>query len=332
MGNWEWNIKDNSEKWSDDQFRIFGYEPGEIEPTYEHFIKALHPDDRSRVLDALERALNKITPYNIEFRIIRTDMTERTVLAEGEIYRDEHNNPARMAGTVTDITRYKSIEKELLNSRNELQRLAGSLISNQEKVFRHLASELHDDLTQQLAVMAIEAGSIEKQKDLPETVRQKIAAIKDQLIKTSKEVHNLSRNLHPSIIKDLGLERAVRSECSNFSTRMGIAVVFHPSNVPSAIPNNVALSAYRIIQEGLSNIAKHAKSKNAYVFLEGITDNITINISDTGIGFDPLHINGQKTLGLISMRERSRLVNGRISVNSRPGKGTSIEVSIPLKK
>ena len=332
MGCWEWNIKDNSEMWSDEQFRIFGYEPGEITPTYDHFVGALHPDDRDRVLAAVNSALHSTEPYNIEFRIIRPDRTERTVFAQGEVNRDDHNNPVRMVGTVFDITEHRKTEKELINSQKDLQKLTGRLIMNQEEELRYLARELHDNLTQQLAVMAIDAGNIEQQKDVPESVLQKVSHIKEQLIKTSKEVHNLSRDLHPSILEDLGLERAVRSECNNFSSRMGIAVVFTPKNIPAAISNDIALSIYRIIQEGLANIAKYAQTKNAYVFLEGFDSSIQLSIRDTRVGFDPTEVRHKAALGLGSMRERVRLVNGKFSITSKPGKGTSIEVEIPLKE
>jgi PAS domain S-box-containing protein len=234
-------------------------------------------------------------------------------------------------GTSRDITKQKRLEKELRMNKNDLQNLAGQLIMNQEKELSRLARELHDDLTQQLAVAAIDAGSIEQNfKDLPEPVLQKISSIKNQLIKTSKEVHNMSRDLHPSIIDDLGMVRAVQSECSNFFTRTGIAVNFTPKNVPDNISKDIALSIYRIIQEGLSNIAKHANVKNAYVFLERSDHSLIISVRDTGIGFDQTEVRQQAALGLESIRERARLINGKSSVVSSPGKGTTIEVSIPL--
>jgi PAS domain S-box-containing protein len=468
LGCWEWNIQDGTELWSDEQFRIFGYEPGEIEPTYEHFVKALHQDDRSRVLDAAKKTLDGEMPFKIEFRIIRPDGTERTILSQGEVCRDEDNEPIRMVGTVLDITEQKQAEdamrkseerlkyaqriahlgnwdwdiasdnlywsdeiyrifdidpvkfegtyeaflnsvnpddrahvmksvdealnekkpysiehriilpdgterivqehavvtfnddgrpirmfgvvqdvtsyqhtllelikkeQEYLRSQMDLRKLAGRLITAQENELRRLARDLHDDLTQKLAVTAIEAGSIEQGfKDLPGPVLQKIVRIKEQLIKISKDVHNLSRDLHPSILDDLGLERAVQLECSNFSSRTGIAVVFTPKNIPGNMSSEISLSIYRIIQEGLSNIVKHADTKNAYVFLEAYDHSILLTVRDTGAGFDQNDVRQQAALGLGSIRERVRLVNGQSSITSSPGKGTSIEVKIPLKR
>jgi len=261
----------------------------------------------------IEKGINK--PYNLIFSKL-AHSNESLQKTRGELEKQ-----------VDDRTR------ELVSAKKDLQKLAGRLISNQEKELSRLARELHDDLTQQLAVAAIDAGAIEQDfKDLPEPVLQKISSIKDQLIKISKEVHNMSRDLHPSILVDLGLVRAVQSECSNFSARTGIAVIFAPRNVPANIPKDTALSVYRIIQESLSNIVKHAEAKNAYVFLEGSDHSLFITVRDTGIGFDQKKVKQQAALGLGSIRERVRLINGKSSITSSPGKGTTIEVSIPLKE
>jgi PAS domain S-box-containing protein len=238
----------------------------------------------------------------------------------------------RTWGLQRDITEQRQTEKKLLESRNDLQKLTGRLITAQEEELSRLARELHDDLTQRLAVMSIEAGKIEQRNDLPGAVLQQVSQIKEQLIKTSKDVHNMSRNLHPSILQELGLERTIRSECNSFSSRTGIAVIFIPKDIPLAISNDISLSIYRIIQEGLSNISKHAHTKNAYIFLEGMDRAIQLSIRDTGTGFDPEKVRNKSSLGLGSMRERVRHVHGKFSITSRLGKGTNIEVEIPLKE
>jgi PAS domain S-box-containing protein len=271
--------------------------------------------------------------WNGEIEMVSKSGRKFPALARADAIKDEAQNIIGLIGIVTDITERKKMENNLEHSKKDLQKLAGRLILNQEKELSRLARELHDGLTQDLAVTAIEAGSIEKTfKDLPGPVLQKIAGIKDQLIKMSKDVHNMSRDLHPSIIKDLGLTRAVQSECSNFSSRVGIAVIYKPKNVPENISGNVALALYRIIQEGLSNIAKHAKTKNAYVFLEGVDDSLMLTIRDTGTGFDKEKVRNKAALGLGSIRERTRLVNGSVKITSKMGKGTTVEVRVPLKK
>jgi signal transduction histidine kinase len=112
---------------------------------------------------------------------------------------------------------------------------------------------------------------------------------------------------------------------------MGIEVIFTPKNMPKVIPEDIALSIYRIMQEGLSNTAKHANTRNAYICLEGVDDSMVLTIRDTGIGFDPNKVRKKEGLGLGSIRERVRLIRGALSIDSSPGKGTTIEVTIPLQ-
>ena len=119
LGHWDWNIVDNTEVWSDEQFRIFGYEPDDIEPTYEHFLKALHPHDYERVVTTVKEALECSAQYKIEFRIIRPDGTERNVAAQGNVYPDTFGKPVRMFGTTLDITDRKQREEQVKASLRE---------------------------------------------------------------------------------------------------------------------------------------------------------------------------------------------------------------------
>jgi PAS domain S-box-containing protein len=309
--------------------KLFGYTAKELDsaggPTVVYVDKSVAKDVFDNIMSGKS--------WNGEIEMISKSGQKFPALVRADAIKDKTDNIVGLIGIITDITEHKKISKDLLESKKDLQKLAGRLILNQEEELRRLARELHDDLTQQLAVIAIDAGNIIQQfKDLPPSVFSTVSYIKDRLIKVSKDVHNMSRDLHPSILDDLGLVRAVKSECSNFSSRMGIVVMFTPKNVPDTIPNNIALTIYRIIQEGLSNIVNHANAKNAYVFLECNNNSIFLTIRDTGTGFDPAKVKHKAALGIGSMRERARLVNGKFSITSKPGKGTSIEVRIPLKQ
>jgi PAS domain S-box-containing protein len=240
-----------------------------------------------------------------------------------------------------DITERKQAEEilkandaALRNSKKDLQRLAGRLISAQEEELRRLSRELHDDLTQRLAVLAIEAGKLEldlnkmPEKNL-ETVHT-VAQIKDQLIKVSEDVHTISRQLHPTILDDLGLVRAIESESAAFMRRNVVEITFRKENVPDAIPDDIALCLYRVVQEGLKNIANHSGAKNCEIFLKGDDHVICLSVTDGGIGFDPLAVRNMPGLGLSSMRERVQLVQGDFTIRSQPGKGTVVNVCVPL--
>jgi PAS domain S-box-containing protein len=127
LGSWEWNIETGEQDWSDEHFRIFGYEPGVMKPTYDHFLEALHPDDRDTFIRTVQGAIDEAKPYEIEFRIIRPDKTRRTILAQGDVLRDEHDKPVRMVGTVLDITERKQTELDLEGALSEIKELKDQL-------------------------------------------------------------------------------------------------------------------------------------------------------------------------------------------------------------
>jgi len=219
----------------------------------------------------------------------------------------------------------------LRKSQEEYRVLAGKLLSAQEAERRVLAREMHDDLTQRLAVLAIDAGKLEMQiESTPGPIRDKLREMKEGMVKLSADVHAISRQLHPSILDDLGLVDAIKSECDNFTQREGIVVTYRPKGIPPTVPRDIAVCIYRIIQEGLRNIAKHAQASKAQISLVDKDDSIHLSIKDTGIGFDPTQVKKKTGLGLASMEERVRLIQGDFSIQSKRGQGTVIRVRAPL--
>jgi signal transduction histidine kinase len=150
------------------------------------------------------------------------------------------------------------------------------------------------------------------------------------LSEVAEEVHNLSRRLHPSILDDLGLVQAVQAESAAFINKTGIDLSITINDSLDSIPRELALCLYRVIQEGLQNIAKHSRAKAAFITLHGLSDGIRLLIEDNGIGFEPEEVRKKAGIGLSSMRERVRLLNGEINFKSQPGNGTQIEVFIPI--
>ena len=239
-----------------------------------------------------------------------------------------------------EITERKRTERELQESeaavrksQEDLRILAGRLISAQEDERRRLARELHDDLTQRLAVLAIDAGILEQHSDsCPDLIREKLPRMKEQIVRLSGDIHRISRQLHPSILDDLGLVDAIKSLCTGFSNREGLSVEFTPENLPEVLPKDLSLCLYRITQESLRNVAKHARAKEAHVTLAGNDGDVLLSIQDSGVGFDLAQVRGKPGLGLASMEERVRLIQGSLSVQSQPTQGTTIEVRAPLAR
>jgi two-component system CheB/CheR fusion protein len=233
---------------------------------------------------------------------------------------------------VLDISERKKSEAALLKNQQELQRLTARLLSIQEAETQLIARDLHDDLSQRLAALGMEASALAKSPPKsPGSLKERMRDLGQKISGASDEVHRLSRRLHPAILDDLGLEAALREECLGFSQRSGIPVEFQAADVPRTVPADVALCLFRVGQEALRNIGKHAGAKQVHFVLARHKSDLVLMIEDLGAGFKPEEARGRGGLGLISMEERVRLVNGDFSIRSQPGKGTEIEVRAPLK-
>jgi PAS domain S-box-containing protein len=302
--------------------------------------EGVHPDDLQHCLDTYLTAFDARRDFSMEYRLRRHDGEYRWVIDTAIPRLTSEGTFAGYIGSCIDITERKRAEEALLESeaairesRKALQDLAGKLLAAQEAERRRLAREMHDDLTQRLAVLAIEAGKLEGQfashgEGVPERLRQ----MKEQIMKLAADVHAISRQLHPSILDDLGLVDAMEAECTSFSQREGIAVTYKSKNVPTGLPKELGLCLYRITQEALRNVAKHGQTQEAHVSLVGKDGVIIVRIDDPGVGFDPAKARKKRGLGLASMQERARLIQAEFSVHSEPGRGTVIEVRAPWRE
>ncbi len=211
-------------------------------------------------------------------------------------------------------------------SKEELEHLAGQLLTAQEDERRRIARELHDGVTQQLASLAIEAGQLARLTDEDsERRREGLARIRQQAGRLSDDVHRLSRNLHPAVLDDLGLVAAVEHECRSFFERGGPPVDFEQKGDLGDLRKEVQIALYRIVQEALRNIEKHGAAQNVSVSLER-TDRVHLRIVDDGRGFDAQSPEWRRGLGLTSMEERVRPLRGQVDVKSSPGQGTENDV------
>lgn len=278
-----------------------------------------------RTLTALLEAFEEIQASNdrLEQRVVERTAELRTVnqsLEEEVVERKKAEEAVRDS------------EDALRSSEAELRRLAGQLITAREEERRRLARELHDDLTQTLAALALELANIRiKAKASDPRVSEGLISAEGRVHTLADSIHDMSRLLHPSILDDLGLEAAIRAECERFGEREGIPISFD-FDVTEKLPDDYSLTLYRIIQEALHNISKHAAASDASVVLLAEDGQVTLTVADSGQGFDPGAVRGRAGLGLVSISERIRLIDGSLSVESRPGQGTKISVRAPMKE
>jgi signal transduction histidine kinase len=196
-----------------------------------------------------------------------------------------------------------------------------------------LARELHDVFSQRLAAIGMELARL---ADAPlqtgQTLGGPLLKLTQQIGTLAKDIHGMSRRIHPAILDDLGLSAALRSECLAFSEQYEVDAEFTAADVPREVPEDVALCLYRIAQESLRNIGQHAGISQVSVRLSAGPSELVLAIVDNGDGFDPERIKGNRGLGLVSMEERLRIVGGTLSIRSHPGSGTHIEAKVPLAR
>lgn len=212
----------------------------------------------------------------------------------------------------------------------EAQSLAGRILTAGEEERRYLARELHDDVSQRLAAVSIETGSLEHKMNESSEIKHSLGKLKKNLIGICDDLHRMSRHMHPSVLDDFGLSEALRSECGELSQRWGIPIELLCSKRFPEIPKPVALCLYRVAQESLWNAIRHSGGSKISIELKSDAEFVYMDISDDGKGFEPSEVQKTRRLGLASMSERIRLVSGTIRTRSAPGQGVTISVVAPI--
>jgi PAS domain S-box-containing protein len=225
-----------------------------------------------------------------------------------------------------DITQRKLAEAALA-------RVSRKLIAAQEQERRRIARELHDDIGQRLAMLTIEIGELQDSSfNLPAQVRSRITELKKQTSGIATDIQSLSHGLHSAKLEYLGITTAIRSFCKEFGEQQKVEIDFQTHDLPSPLDPDISLCLFRVLQEALNNSAKHSGVRQVAVQLWGTSDEIHLTVSDRGVGFDSEHEKQRESrgLGLISMEERLKLVNGTFSVESQPNRGTTIHARVPF--
>jgi signal transduction histidine kinase len=222
--------------------------------------------------------------------------------------------------------------RELKQAKDAQTRLTGSLIRAQEQERTRLAAELHDDFSQRLALLA--CGLESASEALPEslqTTKQELHELWNSASEIGADLHAISHHLHSATLETLGLVPGITTLCKEFTMRQGIQVAFYPENIPRAVPPDVALCLFRIVQEGLQNVKKHSAAFRAEVSLRKRGDKLLLSVRDDGCGFDSKDKRNKKGMGIQSMEERARFLGGHLEIHSAPGKGTTIAARVPLQ-
>jgi signal transduction histidine kinase len=211
---------------------------------------------------------------------------------------------------------------------HEMRDLTGRLINAQEAERSRIARELHDDLSQSIALMSVRLDMLAQRPPEASKFAGEMRDLAGQMQRISTEMHRISHELHPAKLRQLGLVPALRGFCRETGAAHGIPIGFIHDAVSENLPLEIALCLYRVAQESIHNVIKHAGGTHAEVRIRVRGDELRMAITDDGVGFDADSPQGTSSLGFVSMKERVRLVNGTLKIDSQPSKGTRVEVIV----
>jgi PAS domain S-box-containing protein len=296
------------------------------------FMEAIHPEDRERVVGILET--QRVQGFEVEYRVVRPDGSVRWIRDRGFPVRDQSGTVYRTAGVAEDVTERRHAGDALRRSAAELQALSRRLVDLQESERRELSRELHDRVGQNLTALKINLDML--QTALASRGNGEIRARVDDsaalLESTMDTIENVMSELRPPMLDDHGLAAALDWHARNFSRRTGIAVAVRGTGPPLRPALQVEIALFRIAQEALNNVAKHARAQRVEIALDHANGECLMSVQDDGIGFDGVEDasdNPKPGLGMVTMRERAQAVGGRFEVQALPGRGTQLSVRVP---
>ncbi|HEY6369806.1 MAG TPA: PAS domain S-box protein [Candidatus Sulfotelmatobacter sp.] len=320
---YEWDVATDKIVRSEEYVNVLGYRDRAEGLTRQQLLDSIHAEDRA----LFASSFNHLTPENpttqISYRALRPDGSLIWLEKSARGFFDEQGKLLRMIGMVTDITDRKLSEAALANASRRL-------IEAQEQERTRIARELHDDLGQSLALLAVELDQIQQDLSALPEVRSRVGELQKRTVDLATDVQSLSHELHSARLELVGIAAAMRGFCQAFGAKQRVEVDFQSRNLPLPMSRETSLCFYRVLQEALHNSAKHSGVRRVQVRFWGDADEIHLTVKDSGSGFDLEAAKDGQGLGLISMEERLKLLNGTLGIDSQPQRGTTIHARAPL--
>ena len=365
IGTWDWEIKTGKLIWSDEIESLFGLQKGSFKSSYDEFLNTIHPDDREKVLQAIDRCIEDKKEYDIQHRIVWPDGSIRWVREIGNVIRDQNQMALRMLGIVQDITVQKEARNLLENSKDELeqhvrkrteelenlnlilkieiaerkayQKQLHSLVSRLSKIEeterRRIATGLHDRIVQSLALAKIKLeNAIDNNGD--QNISEPLEEIRELVDQNIDEIRSLTFELSPPILYEMGLVPAIEWYSDQFMKKHDIRIHIENDSRPKSLDDDIRNILFQAVCELLNNIQKHAKAKQASIKISEERNWIIIEVKDDGIGFDQKKIKPDMSrltrFGLFNIREKLKYLKGQFEIHSGPNRGTQIIMKAPL--
>jgi len=335
---WDLNLETKVVWWSEGVQKLFGYRPEDVSSKFDWWLQRVHPEDKSRVMESIGRVVDSGgRTWAGEYRFRRRNDTYATVLDRGYIINDASGKPVRLVGGMSDVSERRLAEKALESSRQQLRALTARLQSSREEERTRVAREIHDDLGQVLTALKINLDWLERQVSdrKAEPVNHVLERVLEsgEMIETAiQSVQRIATELRPAVLDNLGLVDALREEARRFELRCGIACELHLPESHSALPGQTSTAIFRVFQESLTNVARHARATTVSISLEIRGEQIVLRVEDNGKGIDPDAIANPRSLGLMGMVERASALGGQLAVAPAAPHGTRVTLRLPLSE
>ncbi len=327
IGSWELDLNTNKVIWSQEMYDVFDICPETSGTETESLLKAIHPEDVDIFNNYMNSFISDAKSNSCEYRVIHKDNSIHYILAESRIKIDEAGKPIKRNGTAQDITERKIAEAER-NSLEQMHLLAQYTEKAREDERTAISRELHDDLGQALTAIKIDLGLIKRMVSDNEAV-SRINNLYELVGETIKTVQRLTSQLRPQMLDDLGLELTLDWYTKEFAIRNRIEINTK-INSELDLSHDASLNLFRIVQESLTNIARHAKATHVEINISETDDCINLRITDNGIGINEEKLKSKDSFGIISMKERTALLGGTLNIYNKNNAGTEIMLILPI--
>ena len=330
IGSWKWNRTTDALAWSPELYRIYEQDPSKPPPSVSALEAMYTPASRRARDAALSQALETGLPYEAERELVLHSGQSRWLNITAEGLRDENGQITTLRGTAQDITERKLIELALRESRRELRDVAAYREQEREQERKAIAREIHDELGQLLAAMRMDVSQLHQRCDACGHAGPILKDLNMLVERTFEVVRSLATSLRPAAL-DLGLGVALEWLVEDFSLRWDIPCKLTITGTEVKLDDMRSTAVFRVIQESLTNIAKHAHASQVDITMAFLDNEVRVAIQDNGRGFSQADIAEKRNhFGLIGMRERVWALNGQIDINGQPGQGTRIAIQVPL--
>jgi PAS domain S-box-containing protein len=323
IGTFDWNIRTGVNTWTPELEAMYGLPPGGFGGTQTAFENLVHPEDCAGAIKLVDAAMKSGQPTKGEWRVVWPDGSVHWIAGRWQVFMDASGEPSKMIGVNADVTERRLADAALAN-------VSRKLIEAQEQERARIGRELHDDIGQRLALLAVELQLLHDDTLILPEVRRRMGEFQKQISEIADDIQSLSHELHSAKLQYLGIASAMRSFCQEFAKQQKLEIDFRAHDLPSPLSPDISLCLFRVLQEALHNSAKHSGVRQFEVRLWVTSDEIHLTVKDSGAGFDREAVKESRGLGLISMAERLKLVKGTLSINSQPKRGTTIDARVPF--